>query len=344
MAGPLSGRIRCEMLDDVIAIPEHVRDALWRTDSAEPEPFTADGLLVCGLGGSAVGGDLARALIGERLTGPMETVRSSRLPSWASDSTAVLVSSHSGETPEAIEAFLEAGRRGLRRLVLSTGGRLSDLAREEGVPVVGIPGFLAPRAAVGYTTTVAVCAATLAGIAPDLRGELEEASAAVTGTTESLVAQAGSVASGLPGRPVVVHGTGLTVPVARRWANQLNENAKAFAFPAEMPEAAHNAIEAWAAGPGEFAAVFLVDPFSSVSERATLDSFAAMVGEAGAPSIEVDPGGESRSESLLRSVMVGDLVSLELASALGVEPEAIEAITEFKRRVGGSDVRKEGGE
>ncbi|MFZ9669712.1 MAG: bifunctional phosphoglucose/phosphomannose isomerase, partial [Solirubrobacterales bacterium] len=95
------------MVDDVLAIPEHVRDALWRIDSADLPPTDSDGLVVCGLGGSAVGGDLGRAILGDRTLGPIEVVRSASLPSWTTDRTSALVSSHSGQTPEAIEAFEE---------------------------------------------------------------------------------------------------------------------------------------------------------------------------------------------------------------------------------------------
>ena len=324
------------MVDDVLAIPEHVRDALWRIDSADLPLTDSDGLVVCGLGGSAVGGDLGRAILGDRISGPIEVVRSASLPSWTTDRTSALVSSHSGQTPEAIEAFEEASRRGLDRWVLTTGGRLGELARAEGVGVVGVPGLLAPRSAVGYTTTAAVRAAGLAGIAPDIRGELEDAAEALAGSTESISAQAASVVPAMAGLPVVIHGSGLTIPVARRWANQINENAKGFAFAAELPEAAHNAIEAWGGGRGDFAAVFLLDPEGAPSERAAMDAFASMVGEFGAPSIEVDPGGESRSESLFRAVMIGDLVSLGLADEVGVDPAEVPSIDEFKARTAGS--------
>lgn len=322
------------MIDDVLAIPEHVRDALWRIDTADLPSTEADGLVVCGLGGSAVGGDLGRAVIGDRLSRPMEVVRSATLPSWTSEGTAALLSSHSGETLETVAAYRDAAGRGLERWVLTTGGKLGELARADGVGVVGVPGLLAPRAAVGYTTTAAIRAAGLAGIAPDLRGELEDAAEALAGGSDSIIAQADSIAPELAGLPVVIHGSGLTVPVARRWANQVNENAKGFAFAAELPEAGHNAIEAWAGGRGDFAAVFLVDPGASPAERETMDAFAQMVGEFGAPSIEVDPGGESRSESLLRAVMIGDLVSLRLAEEAGVDPLDIDAIEEYKRRLG----------
>lgn len=322
------------MIEDVLAIPEHIRDAVWRTDSAALEPTRSDRLVVCGMGGSAVGGDLARGILGDRLSGPLEVVRDERLPEWIGSNAAVLASSYSGNTAETLSAFRDAGRRRLHRWAVTTGGELGELARGEGVGVVGLPGFLAPRASVAYTTTVAALAAGLAGIAPDLREELEAAAGSLAESTDVLENQAAEVASGIGTSPVVVHGCGATVAVARRWANQMNENAKLLAFPAEVPEVAHNAIEAWARDSHDFAAVFLVDSELSESDRRRMDTLATMVGEAGAPSIEVDAGGETRSERVFRSVMLGDLVSLVLAEGKGIDPDPVDAIESFKQRVG----------
>jgi glucose/mannose-6-phosphate isomerase len=323
------------MIDDVLAIPEHIRDAVWRTDSAALKPFRADRLVVCGMGGSAVGGDLARGIIGDRLEGPLEVVRDELLPGWMGPDTAVLASSYSGNTSETLSAFRDAGRRGLHRWAVTTGGELGDLARSDGVGVVGMPGFLAPRASVAYVTTVAIMVAGLTGVAPDLREELEEAAESLAGSLETLRNQAAAIAEQIGDAPVVVHGCGATVAVARRWANQMNENAKLISFAVEVPEVAHNAIEAWARDGRGFAAVFLVDSELSDSDRRRLDTVAEMVGEAGASSIEVDAGGDSRSDRVFRSVVLGDLVSLELAQSQGVDPEPVLAIESFKQRVGG---------
>jgi glucose/mannose-6-phosphate isomerase len=86
------------MLEDVLAIPDHLRDALWRVESARLPRRESAGLLVCGMGGSAVGGDLAQAALGERSSAPLLTVRGYSLPSWASDEWSVLCSSYSGGT------------------------------------------------------------------------------------------------------------------------------------------------------------------------------------------------------------------------------------------------------
>src|SRR5436190_9319194 len=112
------------MLDDVLAIPDHLRDALWRIESARLQPADAAGLLVCGMGGSAIGGDLAAAALGDRCTRPLLTVRGYGLPAWLTPEWSVLCSSYSGGTEETIACFAAAEALGARRTVASTGGEL----------------------------------------------------------------------------------------------------------------------------------------------------------------------------------------------------------------------------
>ncbi len=183
------------MLDDVLAIPDHLRDALWRVESARLEPADAAGLMVCGMGGSAIGGDLAAAALGDRLTGPLLTVRGYELPSWATPEWTVLCSSYSGDTEETLACFAAAEALGARRIVASTGGALVDEAREAGVPVIGLPGLLpAPRTAVAYMLVCATEVAALAGVAPRIHTEIDAAAAFLEEQTADLRALAAEVA------------------------------------------------------------------------------------------------------------------------------------------------------
>ena len=90
------------MLDDVLAMPDHLRDALWRIESAGLRGQAAAGVFVCGMGGSAIGGDLARAALAERATRPLQTIRGYALPPWATPEWSVLCCSYSGDTEETI--------------------------------------------------------------------------------------------------------------------------------------------------------------------------------------------------------------------------------------------------
>lgn len=324
------------MLDDALAIPDHLRDALWRVESARLQPADSAGLLVCGMGGSAIGGDLAAAALGERLARPLLTVRGYELPSWATAEWLVLCSSYSGETEETLACFAAAGELGARRVAAGTGGRLAEQARAAGDSVIGLPGLLpAPRAAVAYMLVCALEVAALAGAAPRLAGEIEAAAAFLEGEVASLQARAAEVAARLDGAVPVVYGAGLTAPAARRWKTQANENAKLPAFASELPEADHNEICGWddKVGGPRFAAVMLEEPGQGERLHRRFELTAAAV-ERGATALRIEAAGGSPTERLLWATMLGDLVSLELAAARGVDPLPIEAIDSFKAALG----------
>jgi len=321
------------MLDDVLAIPDHLRDALWRVESARLEAADSSGLLVCGMGGSAIGGDFAAAALGERLTRPLLTVRGYELPSWATPEWTVLCSSYSGETEETLACFAAAGALGARQVVASTGGALVEGAREAGVPVIGLPGLLpAPRTAVAYMLVCALEVAALAGIAPRLHTEIDAAAAFLAEQTEDLQRQAARIATKLDASVPVIVGADLTVPIARRWKTQINENAKRAAFFSELPEANHNEICGWEGE--DLAAVLLEDCDQHPRERRRFELTTKVVIDAASEVVAVSPPGETRLARLLWTTMLGDLVSLELAKARGVDPLPVEAIDRFKTALG----------
>jgi glucose/mannose-6-phosphate isomerase len=318
------------ILDDTLDLPNQLRDALWRIETARLEPADSAGLMVCGMGGSAIGGDLAAAALGDRLTRPLVTIRGYELPSWATPEWTVLCSSYSGNTEETLACFEAAEALGARRLVVSTGGQLVDQAREAGVPVVGLPGIFQPRVAVAYMFAAAVEAAALAGVAPRIRTEIDDAAAFLEARIEELEARAAEVAAELGGTVAVVYGSDLTVPVAKRWKTQINENAKAPAFAAELPEADHNEICGWSSGAERMAAVFLEDCDQHPRERRRFELTAGLVAADAAAVVRLETVGETRVERLLWATLLGDLVSLEIARSGEVDPESIVAIDRLK--------------
>ena len=320
------------MRDDVLGLPDQLRDALWRIETARLAPVDSAGLMVCGMGGSAIGGDLAAAGLGDRLTKPMVTVRGYELPSWATPEWTVLCSSYSGTTEETLACFEAAQVLGARRLVLSTGGPLVERAREAGVPVVAPPGIYQPRVAVAYMFAVAAEAAALAGAGPRIHTEIDAAAAFLERESEALQARASELAEQLDGAaPAVIHGADLTAPVANRWKTQLNENAKLPAFHSELPETDHNEVCGWTGeAAARMAAVFLEDCDQHPRERRRFELTAGIAAEGAAAVLRVETEGETRVERLLWATLLGDLVSLEVAERLGVDPEKIEALDRVK--------------
>jgi glucose/mannose-6-phosphate isomerase len=248
----------------------------------------------------------------------------------------VLCSSYSGETEETIACFAAAEALGARRVVASTGGELTRLAREADVPVIGLPGVLVPRAAVAYMFVVASEVAGLSGVAPRLHTEIDAAAAHLERSREPLKQRAAEIAEALEGSVPIIYGADLTVAAARRWKTQLNENAKLMAFFADLPEADHNEVVGWSgpASDARFSAIFLADADQHPRERRRIEITAELVEEAGAAAVRVESEGESRTARLLWTVMLGDLVSLELAGSRNVDPHETDAITRMKEGLG----------
>jgi glucose/mannose-6-phosphate isomerase len=347
-ATPAAGQITRELiakvdasgqLDDVLALPEHLRDALWRVESAIMQDWdTSAGLVVAGMGGSAIGGALARAALGDHASRPIFVTRAYGLPSWTTPDTMVLCASYSGNTEETLACYESAGALGAKRTVVTTGGRLAEMARADGVPVIPLPGGFQPRAAVAYMIVASLEVAALCGAGPRLTSEIDVAASHV----EQLVAEWGpdapddslakEVARGLFGTTPVIAGAGLTTPIAYRWKTQINENAKQPCFYNELPELDHNEIAGWegANDVGRFTAVFLDDSDAHPRVKQRMDLTERLIAGNAVASFRLETRGQTAIERVISLVLLGDLVSIYLAALRGVDPGPVTVLEELK--------------
>jgi glucose/mannose-6-phosphate isomerase len=313
-------------------------EAVWpRAAGTRP-----NGVCVCGMGGSAIGGDLLRASLPD-LSVPYEVVRGYELPAWVGPESLVLAVSYSGNTEETLACLRTALARGCRPVCVASGGSLAAIASERALPLVIVPGGLQPRAATGYLTMPAAAALSAAGLAKAFADQIGEAASlarAIAAELDPAVPEAANpakmLAHALHGRLTLVYGAGLTAPVARRWKGQINENAKALAFTAELPELDHNELMGWTSEPElarQAAVVMLVDPQADDRLVRRVELTAAYVREHAAFVEVVRVGGESRLARLVTAVALGDWVSYYLALLYAVDPTPVAAIEAFKRRL-----------
>ena len=327
------------ILEDVLGLPDQLRDALWRAESANLAPQESPGgLVVAGMGGSAIGGGLARAVLGDRASRPIVLARGYALPAWTTPDTTVLCSSYSGDTEETLAVYDAAGALGARRIVVTTGGKLAELAREDRIPVIPLPGGFQPRTAVAYSLVAALEVAAICGAGEHLHAEIDVAAA----HAEELVTEwrpdgsedclPKALARGIAGTTPQIAGAGLTSPIAYRWKTQINENAKLPASANELPELDHNEICGWDGCEelGPFSAVFLDDSDLHPRIRQRIELTRAAIASRGVATYRVDSIGETRTERLISLVLLGDLVSVYLAVLRGVDPVAIDAIERLK--------------
>jgi glucose/mannose-6-phosphate isomerase len=304
-----------------------------------PEAEGIASIAVCGMGGSAIAGDVLAAVAAPRLRIPVAVVRTPELPEFCGPHTLLIASSYSGETSETLGLFEEAVVRGCRILSITSGGALAERSAELGVGRVLVPGGLMPRAAFGHLALGALGALEAMGIAPSHAADVDEAVLLM----DEVVAESGPDASGPnPAKalalaigervPVVWGADGIASVAATRWKTQFNENAKVPAFAAALPELDHNEVVGWSQGRGDGFAVIALrhgGEHGDVSARFPLSEEIAR--RSGADVHEVEARGRSDLARLLSLVQVGDLVSTYLGLARGVDPSPIEAITTLKR-------------
>jgi len=303
-------------------------------------------LIVCGMGGSAIGIDLVLACLPDLAT-PRAVIRGYDVPAWARAGTLVIVVSYSGGTEEALSCAAQARERGCTTVCVCSGGELASMATAEGWPLLLVPGGRQPRAAVGSLAMALLAVLAAAGLAGDHAAEVAATAAqleedAVRLTPDAAEGQnpAKALARCLYGRLALVYGAGPTLPVARRWKGQINENAKAPAFLNELPELDHNEIMGWTSLP-QFTtagfAIFLHDAAGGARLRRRVELTARQYGSLGIDTVLVGAQGDSRLARLFSLVQLGDYVSCYLAALYGVDPTPVDAIQEFKRKLAADD-------
>ncbi|MBN1145774.1 MAG: bifunctional phosphoglucose/phosphomannose isomerase [Anaerolineales bacterium] len=334
-----------DMLSQINRLPEQLEAAFELGLGLEfPDWAGIRQILVAGMGGSAIGADLAAAYAAPECRAPMVVHRDYGAPAWArGPETLAILCSHSGSTEETLSAFEAARQNNCRCLAITTGGKLAQIASETGVPVWRFEHAGQPRAAVGYSFGLLLAALACAGLLPDPAKELAGAVKAMRKQQANLRAEtpaaqnpAKRIAGQLVGRWVTVIGSGILAPVARRWKGQISEIAKAWAQFEALPEANHNTL-AGILNPEELFAhsitLFLRAASNHPRNRLRSDLTRRAFMLEGLNGDFVDAQGETPLAQLWTCLHFGDYVSYYLAMAYGVDPTPVTAIESFKQEL-----------
>jgi glucose/mannose-6-phosphate isomerase len=300
-------------------------------------------VIVVGMGGSAIGGDLVAATLAESSSVPVLVHRDYGLPAYADEETLVIGSSYSGNTEETLSAFRTAHERGCALAAVTTNGKLAQLVDEWEVPVVRFGYPSQPRAALGYMFVALLGVVRAAGLAVDLEPGFEEALALLESQPDELGPdvpradnRAKALAAELAGHVPVIVGAGPLEPVARRWKTQCNENSKGWAYFEVLPEMDHNALSGihFPEPATELLRIVFLQP-GGLHPRTTLriDLTRQIMEGEGVTCLEVPVPGKSSIAQILAGVQLGDYVSTYLALLYGADPTAIGAIEGLKERL-----------
>ncbi len=333
------------MRELVMGLPEQLAEAEYRARGADlllPRRRAAaarrfDRVVVAGMGGSAISGDLLRSLLAGTSGVPVQVCRDYRLPAGVTGRSLLVAISYSGNTEETLSAYRAARRTGCRFCAITSGGRLARSARRSGVPVIPVPPGLPPRAALGHLlASLLVCVERL-GLTPGWGKALGETVSLLAGRRRGWLATARRTAGVLEDRLPLVYSTArLLDPVADRWRCQLNENAKVLCHSSVLPEHNHNEIVGLGAPGflrGRTVIIGLLDRSTHRRVEQRLRHTLRITRGAYARYVGLRSEGRSTLARMMSLIMLGDLTSVELAARRGVDPMPVERIDELKRRM-----------
>jgi glucose/mannose-6-phosphate isomerase len=332
------------MWEATAALPEQIARAAAQAESVDlagaRPPSGWSQVVVCGMGGSGIAGDVLAALSWSRLNVPVTVVKGYRPPAHVGPGALVFAVSCSGDTEETVAAAQHARERGATVVTVAGPGALARAAEDAGEPLVPVPATIPqPRAALGALAAPPLVVLERLGMLPGMRSLLDQAVTELQRSRDLLV-QPGSVAQQLArqiGRTVpLVHGApGPTGVAAMRWKTQVNENAKAPAFWALQPEICHNEVAGWGQH-GDITRQVLTlvqlryggeEP--RVSRRFRL--VREVVSEVVANVLGVRTDASTDVAALFDLCLLGDFVSLHLAAAEGVDPGPVPVLGDLKR-------------
>ncbi|MGQ0744604.1 MAG: bifunctional phosphoglucose/phosphomannose isomerase [Acidimicrobiales bacterium] len=338
---PTPGLDSQAMAAAVAAFPHQVARAAQSARGLDglPEHDDVENVVVLGMGGSAVAGDLMVAAAGPYLPVPAVVVRNYDLPAFVGEGSLVFAVSFSGDTEETVEAATQAALAGARMVVVTQGGALGDLARGWGVPVVDVPADIPqPRAALGALGIPLLVVLEQIGLFPGASHWIESAVNQLEARRAGLFGPDGlasRLARSIGRTMALVHGGGaLGAVAAYRWKTQINENAKAPAFWNVHSELGHNEIAGWGQhGDLTRQAMTIVNLRHDYEHPQVMHRFELarqLLSEVVADVVEVTAAGDGELAQLLDLVYIGDAVSVQMAVDAGVDPGPIPAIDWMK--------------
>lgn len=334
-----------DMLGRIGDLPEQCETA-WATIMDTDLPLPSRDLrnvLVLGMGGSAIGGDLVRTLVWKESQIPMVVNRDYDVPAFVSEHTLAIASSYSGNTEETLSALEEAREKGATFVAVSTGGKLARRAQELSIPWVPIKYSAQPRAALGHSFILSLGILQKAGLIPDKSLDVAEAVDVMRNLQTEISAEiptaknpAKQLAIELHGKLPIVYGAGYLSEVARRWKGQLNENSKNWSFFEVLLELNHNAVLGFRF-PAELAqqlvVIMLRCHLDHPRNQKRFEVTADVLEQHGVKVRVIESRGKSPLAVMLSNIHFGDYVSYYLALLNGADPSTVNVISYLKQRL-----------
>jgi glucose/mannose-6-phosphate isomerase len=325
--------------EDALGIAEKSWQQLEHKFDTASQVVKADNIVYAGMGGSALA-----ALISTSWPGydrPFEIVRNYHIPAYVSKNTFFIASSYSGNTEETLSALDEAMSREASIAVITSGGKLADIARAQGYPLALLPGGIQPRYAVFYglkalMTLLVGTGLVESSVETQLQQTVGYLSSKVSGLLPSVATssnRAKQIALDCVGKSVVIYGGTAMYPAAYKWKINFNENAKQIAWVNQFPEFNHNEMLGWTKQPIDkpYKVIELISDLEHPRIQKRFEVASRLLSGSMPEPLIVKPEGSTLLDQLLGTIVLGDFVSLYCSLLNGLDPTPVELIEKFKK-------------
>ncbi len=343
------------MLDHCMKLPDYCEDAIKRARQIKiPKKVEISkeisikygkprNILIAGMGGSAIGGEMLRGWLRDELPVPVEICRDYSLPAYADKDTLAFAISYTGETDETLSAFVDAIRRGCMTIAITSGGHLLSFSKKLNIPHMVIPDGFPSRASFPYVFFPLAILLNRMQIVSDIEGDVEEAISVLRGVSRENSPRnpvennlSKRLALELEGTIPVVYGFGPYEAVAHRLKTQFNENSKLLSRYDAFPELNHNEVVGWEASEDltkNFSVILLRDRKAPPEIKYRIELTKSLVSDKARNVHEVYARGEGRLARMLSLKFMGDFLSVYLAILRGVDPTPVRSIQVVKRGI-----------
>ncbi|MEM3565345.1 MAG: bifunctional phosphoglucose/phosphomannose isomerase [Candidatus Bathyarchaeia archaeon] len=331
------------MLSFYVDAAKHYEKAVQMAEKVVVNYLKPTSIIVAGMGGSAIGGELLKDWASDVLKIPVEVCREYMLPAYANKHTLAFIVSYSGETEETLSAFLEAVKQNCMIICISSGGALLDFAEKLKIPSVRIPKGIPPRAALPYLFTPKLIILEKLGLVAEVGAEISEAITVLRQVCSENAPEtpfeenfSKKLAADICGTFPVVYGFGFYRSVAQRFKQQFNENSKIPAKWDFFPELNHNEIVGWDEAEklaSYFSAIIMRDRSEPEPIRCRIEATKELLSSKTKGIYEVWSRGGGKLARMLSATIIGDFTSVYLAILRGVDPTPVKTITMLKDKI-----------
>ena len=323
------------MKELILKFPAQLKEAVNIAKSANLNKDTVPvkHVLICGLGGSGIGGTLVKEIVHDETKVPIDVMKSYSIPAYVDSSTLVICSSYSGNTEETLESYKQAKSKKAQIVCITSGGQLLEMAKKDGYSAIVVPSGMPPRACLGYSLTQLLHILHFYGVCSGHLSDIWNSADLLEKEQSAIMKEAESIADKIVGKLPVIYSTSLNEGIIIRFRQQLNENAKILAWHHVFPEMNHNELVGWSHEYPDVAVMMFIEKNEHPRNQLRIEICRKIFQKYAGLLLELYPKGNNPIEKKMYWIHLGDWISMYLSEKRSVDAMDIKVIDQLKKEL-----------